>query len=98
MVPGVQIRPGGRLGVALHGGADGGLSPAAAAGIHPTSSSNAHTVPLAFTASETFDVGIDLGASVSEAYAKRRPFPFNGTIHTVKVAMGGASDTGLREP
>jgi len=45
------------------------------------------TVPLAFTASETFDVGIDLGAPVAEAYAERRPFAFNGTIHTVKVAM-----------
>ena len=47
------------------------------------------TVPLAFTASETFDVGIDLGAPVAEAYADRRPFAFDGTIHTVKVAMGG---------
>jgi hypothetical protein len=27
-----------------------------------------------------------------------RPFPFNGTIHTVKVAMGNDSDTGVRRP
>jgi arylsulfatase len=45
------------------------------------------TVPLAFTASETFDVGIDLGAPVAEAYAGRRPFEFNGTIRTVKVEL-----------
>jgi hypothetical protein len=58
----------------------------------------ARTVPLAFTASETFDVGIDLGAPVAEAYAERRPFPFNGTIHTVQVAMGSASDAVVRRP
>jgi arylsulfatase len=58
----------------------------------------ARTVPLAFTASETFDVGIDLGAPVAEAYAERRPFPFNGTIHTVKVAMGSAGDLEVRRP
>jgi len=47
------------------------------------------TVPAAFTASETFDVGIDLGAPVAAAYDARRPFAFNGTIRTVKVAMTG---------
>jgi len=47
------------------------------------------TVPAAFTASETFDVGIDLGAPVAAAYDARRPFAFNGTIRTVRVAMTG---------
>ena len=45
------------------------------------------TVPLAFTASETFDVGVDLGAPVSLDYAERRPFEFNGTIKRVSVLL-----------
>jgi arylsulfatase len=49
----------------------------------------ARTVPLAFTASETFDVGIDLGAPVAAAYEARRPFAFNGTIRSVRVALTG---------
>ena len=38
------------------------------------------TVPAAFTASESFDVGIDLGSPVSLDYFDRRPFKFNGKI------------------
>ena len=38
------------------------------------------TVPAAFTASETFDVGVDLGSPVSLDYFDRRPFPFDGKI------------------
>ena len=45
------------------------------------------TVPAAFTASETFDVGIDLGSPVSLAYFDRRPFPFDGEIGSVTVHM-----------
>jgi arylsulfatase len=45
------------------------------------------TVPAAFTASETFDVGTDLGSPVSRDYEKRRPFKFNGTIGSVKVSL-----------
>ena len=45
------------------------------------------TVPLAFTASETFDVGVDLGSTVSLTYLDRRPFEFDGTIHSVKVDL-----------
>jgi arylsulfatase len=45
------------------------------------------TVPAAFTASETFDVGIDLGSPVSIEYFDRRPFAFNGKIHEVRVEM-----------
>jgi hypothetical protein len=45
------------------------------------------TVPLAFTASETFDVGIDLGSPVSRDYAERRPFEFNGEIDKVTVKL-----------
>ena len=45
------------------------------------------TVPAAFTASETFDVGLDLGSPVSPAYSERRPFRFDGRIETVKVDL-----------
>ena len=45
------------------------------------------TVPAAFTASETFDVGVDLGSPVSLDYFDRRPFRFNGTIEKVEVKL-----------
>ena len=45
------------------------------------------TVPAAFTASETFDVGIDLGSPVSLDYFDRRPFAFTGRIQAVTVEL-----------
>jgi arylsulfatase A-like enzyme len=45
------------------------------------------TVPGAFTASETFDVGVDLGSPVSRDYFERRPFKFDGKIEQVKVEL-----------
>ncbi|MCA9234344.1 MAG: arylsulfatase [Planctomycetales bacterium] len=45
------------------------------------------TVPAAFTASETFDVGIDLGSPVSLDYYDRRPFELRGTIENVLVEL-----------
>jgi hypothetical protein len=45
------------------------------------------TVPAAFTANETFDVGVDLGSPVSLIYAERRPFPFGGKILKVHVEL-----------
>ena len=45
------------------------------------------TVPLAFTATETFDVGIDLGSPVSINYANQRPFEFDGKINLVSVKL-----------
>ena len=45
----------------------------------------ARTVPAAFTATESFDVGVDLGSPVSPAYAERRPFAFDGSIRQVEV-------------
>ena len=45
------------------------------------------TVPAAFTASETFDVGVDLGSPVSLDYFDRRPFRFDGAIHSVDVQL-----------
>jgi len=50
----------------------------------------ARTVPLAFTASETFGVGVDLGSPVSPDYFDRRPFRFDGTIHSVTVEVSGS--------
>jgi len=45
------------------------------------------TVPAAFAASETFDVGIDLGSPASPGYFDRRPFRFIGKIETVRVKL-----------
>jgi arylsulfatase len=45
------------------------------------------TVPAAFTASETFDVGVDLGSPVSLDYFDRRPFRFTGRIEQVNVEL-----------
>ena len=45
------------------------------------------TVPAAFTASETFDVGVDLGSPVSLDYFDRRPFRFDGKISSVEVKL-----------
>jgi arylsulfatase len=46
------------------------------------------TVPAVFTASESLDVGVDLGSMVSEAHHARRPFPFDGRIGTMRVRVG----------
>jgi arylsulfatase len=45
------------------------------------------TVPAAFTASESFDVGVDLGSPVSRDYYDRRPFTFSGRIERVEVKL-----------
>ena len=45
------------------------------------------TVPAAFSASETFDVGVDLGSTVSLDYFDRKPFPFDGKISAVNVQL-----------
>lgn len=45
------------------------------------------TVPAAFTATETFDVGIDLGSPVSQNYFDRRPFKFDGKINRVHIEL-----------
>jgi len=49
------------------------------------------TVPAAFTASESFDVGVDLGSPVSPDYFDRRPFRFDGKIEKVEVKLLQAS-------
>ena len=45
------------------------------------------TVPAAFTASETLDVGVDLGSPVSLDYFDRAPFKFDGNIQKVFVEL-----------
>jgi arylsulfatase A-like enzyme len=45
------------------------------------------TVAAAFTASETFDVGVDLGSPVSLDYFDRAPFKFDGKIEKVTVEL-----------
>ena len=45
------------------------------------------TVSGAFTASESFDVGVDLGSPVSLDYFDRAPFPFTGKIGSVTVEL-----------
>lgn len=45
------------------------------------------TVPAAFTASESFDVGIDLGSPVSLDYFNRRPFRYSGKIEKMSVEL-----------
>lgn len=45
------------------------------------------TVPAAFSATESFDVGVDLGSPVSMNYHDRRPFEFDGTIQALKVRL-----------
>ena len=43
------------------------------------------SVQAGFTASETFDVGIDLGSPVSLDYHERAPFSFNGKIDKLHI-------------
>ena len=45
------------------------------------------TVPAAFTASESLDIGIDLGSTVADSYYERRPFKFDGKIESVNVRL-----------
>ena len=44
--------------------------------------------PARFSATETMDIGMDLGAVVSEAYHHEAPFAFTGQIERVTVELG----------
>jgi arylsulfatase len=44
------------------------------------------SVPAVHTASETFDVGVDLGSPVALDYYDRAPFRFNGEIEKIHIA------------
>jgi arylsulfatase len=54
------------------------------------------SVPGTFTASETFDVGKDLGSPVALDYHKRAPFKFNGKIHRIHIAYTGKKEGRFR--
>jgi arylsulfatase len=41
------------------------------------------SVPAGFSASETFDIGIDLGSPVALDYHERAPFTFSGRIEKI---------------
>jgi arylsulfatase len=43
-----------------------------------------------FSATETLDIGMDLGATVSAAYRAKAPFAFTGTIKDVSIQLTGA--------
>ena len=43
------------------------------------------SVQAAFTASETFDIGMDLGSPVALDYFERMPFKFNGKIEKMNI-------------
>jgi arylsulfatase A-like enzyme len=47
----------------------------------------AKVAPARFSATETMDIGTDLGAAVSTAYHKQAPFAFTGTIKEVVVEI-----------
>ncbi|QDV63437.1 arylsulfatase [Crateriforma conspicua] len=54
---------------------------------HVASTALKRTVPAAFTASETLDVGLDLGSTVSLDYLQQRPYEIEGTIDSVVVTL-----------
>merc|ERR1712218_58218 len=43
------------------------------------------SAPLLFDASETFDVGLDLGAPASRDYDGKTPFAYNGKIDSLNI-------------
>lgn len=45
------------------------------------------TVAVAFTASETLDIGIDLGSPVTESYFDQSPYPLEGSVKKVTVDL-----------
>jgi arylsulfatase len=47
------------------------------------------TVPAAFSASELFDLGVELGSTGSLVYFDRRPLRFDGTIAKLELKLNG---------
>lgn len=47
----------------------------------------ANVVPGRFSATETLDIGMDLGAAVTPAYRGRGAFPFTGVIEQVRIDL-----------
>ena len=53
------------------------------------------SVPAAHTASETFDVGKDLGSPVALDYFDRAPFAFNGKIEKINISYIEVKDLNI---
>jgi arylsulfatase len=53
------------------------------------------SVPATFTASETFDIGMDLGSPVALDYHDRAPFAFDGKIHRVEIKYVNAEEPSI---
>ena len=53
------------------------------------------TVPGTFTASETFDVGMDLGSPVALDYHEKAPFKFNGRIEKIHIRYLGQEEPAI---
>jgi hypothetical protein len=47
----------------------------------------AKVVPARFSATETLDIGMDLGSTVSRSYEQHAPFAFTGMIESVRVEV-----------
>jgi arylsulfatase len=47
-----------------------------------------HTIPIRFSADETFDIGEDTGTPVVEDYEAKMPFKFTGTLNKVVIELG----------
>ena len=47
----------------------------------------ANVVPGRFSATETLDIGMDLGSTVTKDYHDKAPFAFTGTIKNVTVDL-----------
>ena len=60
-------------------------------GVQVATTTVARTNPGIFTASETFDVGLDLGSPVSLDYFDRAPFAFNGVIQSIAISYQSPS-------
>jgi len=43
--------------------------------------------PGRFSATETLDIGMDLGSTVTPAYREQAPFAFTGTVKEVKIEV-----------
>jgi arylsulfatase A-like enzyme len=55
------------------------------------------TVPLRFSADETFDIGEDTGTPVVEDYADKMPFKFTGDLKKVVIELGKSGLTASDE-
>ena len=47
----------------------------------------ANVTPGRFSATETLDIGMDLGSTISMDYSDQAPFAFTGTIETVRIDL-----------